>query len=364
MKVFFRYHFREYFYYFLLFTGIFSFVITLLKGIITVQKIVELEPSFKVVGAIIFLVFGQVLSFIIPLSAFMSILFHLYRLRVENEILAFFSLGFSLRDFLRPFLFFCLFITLLEFVSTFWITPFSKRTQKKIKIFLVKKSLSRPVPEKRPVYIGSNRCLYIIKAYSEKGEEKVKGILILEKDQDKRRIFLAKEGSIKNKKQDFILFDGWGFFKKNREIEVLKFGSYHFVLNLQEMEEKLSYSRGEKTLKELKKEILSFKKQHSHDYYKCLGEYYYRFLNASIIPPLLLIAFFLGFIFKGVQKMGIFFLGVAFYLLFFIIYNFLISLGESGAIHPGMSYIIFYLLSGIIIAFEWEFLKKREGKIL
>ncbi len=363
MGVFFRYHFREYFYYFLLFTGVFSFIITLVKGILTVQKIIELGPSLSIVGLIMLLVFGELLSFIIPLGAFMSVLFHLYRLQAENEALAFFSLSFSLRDFLRPFLFFCLLITLLEFISTFWITPLSKRAQKGIKLALVEKSLSQPIPEKRPVFLGSNRCLYIIKAIPEENQERLKGVFILEKSHNKKGIFLAKEGIIKNKKQDFILFKGWGFFKKNNEIEVLKFGSYHFELNLQEMREKLSYSRGEKTLKELKKELLSFKR-HDKEYYKYLGEYYYRFFNAFIVPPLLLIGFFLGFILKGVQKMGTFFLGVLFYLLFFMTYNFLISLGESGTIYPGFSYVLFYLFSVIVIGLEYLLLKKREGVAL
>jgi lipopolysaccharide export system permease protein len=333
----------------------------LVKGILTVQKVIELGPSIATVALIMLLVFGELLGFFIPLGAFMSVLFHLHRLQAEGETLAFFTLGFSLRNFLKPFLVFCVIITLLEFVSTFWITPLAKRAQKGVKLALIEKSLSQPFPEKRPVFLGSKRCLYIIQVSPEGKKEELKGVLLLEKSSSKVGLFLSKRGVVKDKKEDFTLFDGWGFFKKGEELEVIKFGSYHFGINLKEMKENLSYSRGEKTLKELKKELKILRNQDRKEYYKYLGEYYYRIFNAFIIFPLLSIGFFLGFLLKGVQKLGTFFLGIFCYMLFFMAYNFLVSLGEAGTIYPAFSYLLFYFLAGSMVMIEYLFLKKREG---
>jgi len=348
MKVFFRYHLKEFFYYFFVFTAIFSILISLIQGIIIIQKLIEFQPSFADALKIISVVFLSLLYFLIPFGAFLSVLFHFYRLSSENEVLAFLSLGFSLKDFVYPFLIFCLIITIFEFFATYYVT---------IKLSLLKESISKGFPEKKPVFIGKNECLYVQEVSLERGRNLFKRVFILKKEQRKSMLFLAKEGYMDNTKGFLTLIKGWGFSKKGKEYEVIKFGNYSFFLNYTKKLINFSYPIQGKSMKDLKKDLKANKKDKA--YYKALTEYYYRILNAFIIFPLLFIAFFLGFILKAKQKVAVFFLGIFFYFLIFMAYNFFLSLGREGKVHPILSYLLFYSFCGVIVSLEYIFYKRK-----
>ena len=91
MKIFWKYHLREYFFYTFTFFVIFSVIITLIQGVNKLQGFLELNPSLKVIFQIFIFIFLQLLSFVYSLSAFMGVLFAIHRLKYEKEVLAFYS---------------------------------------------------------------------------------------------------------------------------------------------------------------------------------------------------------------------------------------------------------------------------------
>ncbi len=360
MQTFLKYHIKEYLNYTLLFFIVFILIISLIKWVLVVEKLIEFNPSFFNLVVIFLLILIQFISFTLPLSAFMGVLFSLHRMGVENEILGFYTLGLSIKDFLKPLLLFAFIVFVLTFINRCYILPRVKRTQKLIKIELIKKQMSQPIPSKKPYPLGKNGFIYVVNSKKEGNENKLEGIFFLtRREPQKTGIFIAKDGAIIYKKNLFILNNGWGFFRDvKKNIEILKFEKYILKISFSNSVKSLYFKRGEKTLKELKNDIKKITSKERR--YRYLTEYYHRFLYAFSVILLTISAFILSFYMKVSHKFLIFFLGMGFYLIFYTIYDFLISLAESGKIHPLMAYLIFYGLFIILLSFMYLRVKKKQ----
>lgn len=361
MKIFWKYHLKEYFFYTFAFFIVFGAIITLVQGIIKLQDFLELNPPFKVIFQLFVLVYFQLLSFIYTLSAFMGVLFAIHRLKYEKEILAFYSLGFSLKDFFKPLLVFSLISLVITFLAHFFLLPWSKRTVKLIQIDLVKAQIENPFPEKKPVSLGKEYFLYVVKSKKEDKTHHFKNIFLLEKRKEGRRGFFVSQNGIYSPKENlFTLINGWGIFVDSQNnIEVLQFGDYKFKLNIKNLEEELYFKRGEKSFLELKKELKVLKPGTS-DYFKYYKEYYQRFFFPLSVIFLIFQAFVLGVYIKTSHRFLLFFIGISIFLIFYVIYSFFSSLGENGKIFPLWSYISFYFLIGVLLIFQ--FLVFKKGK--
>lgn len=363
MRVFWKYHLKEYNFYTLAFFIVFSVIITLIQGIIKLQDFLELNPSFKIIFQFFIFVFFQLLSFIYTLSVFMGVLFAIHRLKYEKEVLAFFSLGFSLKDFMKPLFVFSLISLMITFLAHFFLSPWSKRKVKEIQIELVKAQIEKPFPEKKPVSLGEDYYLYVKKTEKIDKTHYFKNIFLLRREAEgKKGFFISQNGSFSIKENLFTLVKGWGIFvDPQNNVEILKFGDYKFRLDTKFFEEKKLYiKRGEKSFLELKEDIKKLKPGTS-DYFKYFGEYYQRFFFPLSVLFLVFQAFFLGFYIKTSYRFLLFFLGIAGFLIFYILYNFFSSLGENGKIFPLWSFIFFYLLISILLVFQYLGVKgKRE----
>lgn len=363
MRIFWKYHLKEYFFYTFVFFVVFSAIITLVQGIIKLQEFLELNPSAKVIFHLFIFVFFQLLSFIYTLSVFMGVLFAIHRLKYEKEVLAFCSLGFSLKDFMKPLLVFSLISLLITFLAHFFLSPWSKRKIKEIQIELVKAQMEKPFPEKKPISLGKDYYLYVRKAEKVDKTHYFKNIFLLKREADgKKGFFISQNGSYSAKENLFTLVKGWGIFIDHQgNVEILKFGDYKFRLNTKIFEEeKLYFKRGEKSFSELKEDIKGLKPGTS-DYFRYLNEYYQRFFFPLSVLFLAFQAFFLGIYIKTSYRFLLFFLGIAVFLLFYIFYNFFSSLGENGKIFPLWSFAFFYLLVNFLLIFQYlGFRRKRE----
>ncbi len=363
MKIFLKYQLKEYFFYTFSFFFGFSAIITLIKGIFTLQKFIELNPSLFHIFAIFILIFLQFISFIYPLSAFMGVIFTIYRLKDEKELLAFYSLGFSLKDFLRPLGIFMGISFIITFVANFWILPWTKRTQKIIKIDLIKKQFKRPFPAKKPVPLGKIYVLYVKNSQKKGDIHKFKKVFLFKKTGEKKMLFLTKEGYLSVKDNIFELDQGWAFsLNKAENIEVLKFKNYKFLVSLKELAKIPYFTRGEKPFLELKEELKKIPPKTSR-YYRYLTEYYSRILYSFSIIFLILQAFLLGFCLRSSHKFLIFFIGIVVYLLFYLTYQFLVSLGENGRLYPLLSFLVFYTSVSLLLFVQIAILKKKKGGI-
>ncbi len=361
MKIFWKYHLKEYFFYTFTFFIVFGAIITLVQGIIKLQDFLELNPSFKTILQVFVLVYFQLISFIYTLSAFMGVLFAIHRLKYEKEILAFYSLGFSLKDFLKPLLVFSLISLIITFLAHFFLLPSSKRAVKLIQIDLVKAQIEKPFPEKKPVSLGKEYFLYVLKSSKEDKAHHFKNIFLLEKRKEgKRGFFVSQRGIYSPKENLFTLIKGWGIFLDSQNnIEVLQFGDYKFKLNMKKLEEDLYFKRGEKSFSELKEDLKRLKPGTS-DYFKYFKEYYQRFFFPLSVIFLIFQAFFLGLYIKTSHRFLLFFIGISVFLIFYILYSFFSSLGENGKIFPLWSYVSFYSLIGAALISQLLVFKKKR----
>ena len=361
MKTFWKYHLKEYFFYTLTFFTVFGVIITLVQGIIKLQEFLELTSSFKLIFQFFLLIFFQLLSFIYTLSAFMGVLFAIHRFKYEREVFAFYSLGFSLKDLFKPLLLFALISLVITFLMHFFLLPWAKKKAKLIQINLLKVQLEKSFPEKRPVSLGKNYYLYVMKSKKVDNTYHFKSIFLMEKRQEgKKGFFISQNGSYFPKENLFTLIKGWGFFvDPQRNIEVLKFVDYKFKLDVKNLGKELYFKRGEKSFSELKEEIKKLKPGTSR-YFKYFKEYYQRFFFPLSVLFLIFQAFFLGIYVKTSHKFLLFFIGITVFLIFYILYNFFSSLGENGKIFPLWSFIIFYLLISFLLVFQYFGFKKKK----
>ncbi len=361
MRIFLKYHLKEYFFYTFSFFIVFGAIITLVQGIIKLQGLLLLNPSIKVIFQFFILMYFELISFIYTLSAFMGVLFAIHRLKYEKEILGFCSLGFSLRDFLKPLIVFSTISFTITFLAHFFLLPWAKREIKLIKIDLIKSQIEKPFPEKRPISLGKEYSLYVLKSQKRKKKHIFKNIFLLRmKQAGKKGFFLAQEGSYIPKEDKLILVNGWGIFIDPRNnIEVLKFGDYQFRLNLRNLERKFHFSRGEKSFSELKKDLKRLKPGTS-EYFRYFEEYYERFFFPLSVVFLILQAFFLGISIKTSHRFLLFFIGITIFLIFYIGYSFFASLGENGKLFPLWSYSTFYILMGFVVILQFLILKKKK----
>ena len=359
MKIFLKYHLKEYFFYTLSFFLIFSVIITLIQGIIKLQEFLDFNPSFYIFFQIFIYSFFQFLSFIYVLSLFIGILFAIHRLKYEREIIAFYSLGYSFKDFLKTLFIFSIISLIITFLAHFYLLPWAKRELKIIKIELIKAKIEAPFLEKIPISLGSDYYLYVSHAQKRQNTHYFKNIFLIEKKPQKKGFFISKEGFLSPQQKNFFLSEGWGFFISSDNIEVFKFGNYKFEINLKRLEEMPYFKRGEKTFSELKKDLKDLKPG-TRDYFSYFKEYYQRFFFPLSAVFLIFQAFLLGFFIRTSHRFFLFFIGILVFLLFYIIYNFFSSLGENGNIYPFWSFLIFYFIMFILLLIEYFIFYKHK----
>ncbi|MCS7279651.1 MAG: LptF/LptG family permease [Thermodesulfobacteriaceae bacterium] len=366
MTIFFKYILKEVIYYTLIFWLIFSVKVSLIKGVLVLEELIDFNPSFNQILKILTLVFFQLLSFTLPLSSFMGILFAMHRFISEREMLAFWSLGFSLKDFIKPLIIFSIFMFFITFLSHFFLLPYAKRQQKLIKIELVKTQATPEIHSKKPFSLGEKYILYVKNSEKKENHWEFKGVFLLDYAYpQKKGFFLSKEGSLFFDKGLLLLSNGSAFFwERDKNLEVLKFDKYFTTIGIHfSRVEKLYFTRGEQTLSELKQELNRLDKN-SRSYFRYLTEYYQRFGYSFSVIFLILSAFLLNFYLKTSHKFWVFLVGIIFYLFYYLFYNFFISISETGKLHPFISFLTFYTFLTIFIILKFIFIKKKGFSIL
>lgn len=362
MKLFFRYFLSELLKNTFLFFLSILFLLTLVKGTLFLRQIMDLGIGWVLLIKFYFLNSLQLISFVLPLSALLAVLFSIQRMKEEKEFLALFSLGYNLKDLFKSFLVFLFLIFLATFLSQFFLLPKSKRIQKEILIDLKEKSYTKAIPIKTPTPITNNLYLYVSNSQLKDSENHLNKILIFEKrSPNLKGIYLGEEGYINTEKGLLNLKKGWIFYlDNNKNIEVLEFKDYtlKFGGNLTKKEE-FFVKRGELTFEELKRELKSLPPK-SDKYYRYLSEYYQRIFYSFTLIPLLLQGFFISLFLKRHSKLFLFLIGIAHYVVIYLCYNFILSLIEMGKISPIIAHLLFFtLFSKFIWATYKIFIKKR-----
>ena len=361
MKTFLTFILKELYFYTFLFFSVFLVLFTLILGTISLRDILEYNPGFFVILKFYILTSFQLFSFLLPLSSFQAMLFTLQRLKEEKELLALFSLGYTLRDLFKPLFVFIFLCFLATFFSHLYLTPYAKRHGKEIQINLAQAFFEKPIPSKTPVQLTNTFYLYVSQSEKINFDNKMKGVIVLEKKSpNERGIYLAKVATLDLKKGLFHLQNGFVFIQSNyKEIDIIKFKEYILKISREYIKKPDVYiKRGEMSLSELKENLKALKPG-SEKYYRYLSEYYQRIFYGFSIFPLLFQGFIFGLFIKPQSRYLLFLAGLTFYLLFYFLYNFFISLGESGKIYPLYSHIYFNSLLVFLIVPEYILIKKK-----
>ncbi|NPA40168.1 MAG: YjgP/YjgQ family permease [Thermodesulfobacteria bacterium] len=364
MKTFIKYYLKEYFFYTFIFFAVFSVLITLVQGILKLQKFIELAPSFHEIIHFFVLMYFELVSFSLPLAGFMGILFAIHRMKEDKELLGFLSLGFSFSDLFKPLFLFAVILWWITFIFHFWVLPVSKKSLKIMKYELLKKQMIRPFPAKTPVPITSKDVLYLQKDQKKDGIHQLKKVFLYQQGRDKVYLFIADSAKIDVNARRIILYRGWGFSSSNGVKEVFKFGEYGFFLPIQNLPSKPSFSRGEHTFSELRQAISKMKKG-TKDYYSYLTEYWGRFFYPLSVLFLSIQAFFMGIKVRTSHRFALFFSGIGVYLSFYILFDTTASFAKNGKFKPFLSFFSFYAVVLIFLIFEGIlFLKKKREVFL
>lgn len=326
------------------------------------RDFIGLDPSFTTLLKIYGLAFFHLLSLLLPLSTFFGTLMTFYRLREDGELLALFSLGFTLKDLLIPITFFFLGTLILTHLSHFYLLPYSKR-EKKLTLIELKKYISQKTfPAKKPVSITENIYIYVREVEAEEEFQRVLGIILFERGSGGRKVlYQAEEAKLDLKRGLLELHNGKVFsLSPQREIEVLSFGNYLIQLREETLKaEKIQFRRGEMTISELKSSIAEHRDKNPKQYSLLLSEYYHRYLYALSITPLIIHALFLSLILPLHHRVYLFLCGIAFYTFFYYGYDFILSVAEKGNLTPLYSFALFNVISLSVILLEAYLFNKR-----
>lgn len=363
MSIFYRYFLREFIFTTALFFGVLLFLFTLILGTLSLKEILDLGPSILQVLKTYLFTALQLFSFLLPLSSFLSLLFSFQRMKEEGELLAFFSLGFTLRDLFKPFLVFAFFILALTFLSQAYLFSKAKRLQKLEQINLFKNLAQKEISPRIPISITEGLYLYVAEAEKRDSQNHLRGVILFEKKGTQRKgLYLAKSALLDLRDGSFSLEKGYVFYLENlRNSEILQFEKYLFKISSTTLKrENLYIKRGEMTLSELRAEISKMRPSQIR-YFRYVSEYYQRLLYGFSVLPLLLQGFLLGTFLKTKSRLSLFFTGLIFYLFFYFLYNFFISLGESGRLFPLYAHLIFNFLFYGLLILEYRVFKNRRG---
>lgn len=363
MKILTRYHLKEYFFYTFCFFVVFSSIITFIRGIFTIQKLYEFNPTFQEICLYFYLIFLQLLSFTYPLAAFFGVLFAIHRFKEEKEFLGFLSLGFKISDFLKPLALFTLISFFLVFIFNFYILPWTKREQKLMRFELLKRQSERSIREKTPVLIAKQCVLYVEKAQKEEEKQKLKRVFMIDQTSAKKQIFFSEEGILDLKNNTLTLLNGQGFsLDPKKEIEFFSFKKYTISLALNKGPETLEFGRGELPFHELKEKIKTLS-PNTTQYNKYITEYWERLLYPFLTIFLMFQCVLLGLWIKFHHRFLVFFTGIVFYIGFYMIYQLFKALAENGKIYPLYAFVLCYILLILILSFQIFVIKKIKHKI-
>lgn len=319
-------------------------------------------PFFRA-SYIIFLSFPYILTTTIPMAIFFGILLSISKLQSQNEIFAFYSLGFSKKIFFSQTFRISILFFLIHIIISFFILPISNKNLVKYRIQLLQSGVSKNIEPKTFLKIFPQKVIYIKNLKNER--KSWEGIFIADYSQanieqyiyaKSGQLYLNKEGNqlwLKINQSTALYLKDEKSFQKNisKEQNILLFPPF---------KQSISYKLGarEKNLIELYK---SFNDKNKYIRNRSKVEFHKRFVLPALtfIFPFLALSISLRKREKGSVK------GYAFLISLFVIlisYLFLIyneSLAVEGKLNPALSMWIipvFFVFATLLFLF----LPKKE----
>ncbi|WP_025898559.1 LPS export ABC transporter permease LptF [Sneathiella glossodoripedis] len=221
-------------------------VIWLSQTLQFVEKLITGLPISTFLTLTVLLLPG-ILKFTLMLGLFFGILFTFNKLYTESELIVMWSAGLSKAALMKPVMYLALFLTVLLYIFSFYVTPFGVRTLRELRVEW-RESLASVVLREGVFNSISNNVTVYIREKTDSG--KLLGILVHdERVREKPVTYMAQEGA-------FIKTDaGPRFYMKNGNLQevrkdeaklsILYFDDYTLDLSQFEKQRSGSYLRAE-----------------------------------------------------------------------------------------------------------------------
>ncbi len=324
-------------------------------------------PFFSLIKIILFIV-PSLNSFIFPIATLSAVLLTFSNFSNNNEIIPIKTAGVKpIRLAYIPFIF-GIIIFILSLINNIFIVPYSnEKFYNEFKNIAKNKIFNSIYPQKFNE-IFTNLIIFPKKVDLEKKE--LKDILIYDATKKVKQIIISKycKYGIKNNNIFFKLFNGEIHIKgkKTGNYQLLKFNSYKFNFNLQEIEKNINLRLKDKesSIKKLKEKIKIEKKKKNYEKVRYLQmEIYKRFSFPFACIIFIFIAMPFGLInTKNPKSWSIFILIITIFL-YYLILIFSSTFVKKGILNPFLGAwlpnLIFLIIAGVLLHFlnreKWIF---------
>jgi len=350
-KVFDRYIIKEIFISFFVLLLIAITVMTSGNMIKLSEFIINKGVSFGVVFQLMMFLTPYIISFCVPISFLIAVLFTYNRLSIDNEITALKASGISFYKIIAPVIYLSVIISVISFYFNNKIVP---EFSFKMRNLLINIGYEKPEALIEPGKFINFFNNYIFYFKSMEGEE-LRNITIFDMSNPKTvRTITAERGKVeKNNKSGILvlkLFDGSAEEPDGSRFYKLKFKVFPIILKMNNetrLIKSKSKSLGEMNLKELKAEIDSIKTT-GEDLNDLKAQYYRKIAFSFASFFIVLVGLPLALFSKKKEKSASF--GIA--LVLIVVYYLLLTLGEvvaeQGLIYPIIAMWMPNILAGIV----------------
>jgi lipopolysaccharide export system permease protein len=321
---------------------LFFVVIFLITEILEiVNMIVNYNAGLAIFGLLLLYSLPFFLSFIVPMSVMMSVLLTFLRMSADNEITALKSCGISPHRFLAPVVIFCVLGWGLTSFIEVKALPWGNRSSNALAINLAQNNIDAIIKERTFIDAFDDITLYINQV--DMHSKALVDVFI--EDQRTSGItntIIAPRGHIgmDTKKHELHLKLYQGTISQvnleNRTADKIDFKSYDMKLDLGRIIKRAGEtgrSFDEMSLEELRRRTRSSKKKDER-YYKAVMKYHEKFSVPFSCMALGILALPLGLVSRRAKRSYGLVLGIALFLIYFILLSVGWSFGESGTLHP------------------------------
>jgi len=340
--------------------GFLLFIFLMTKILDITNYIVNYKIGLATVLSMLLFTMPQFLQFVIPMSVMLSVLLTFLRMSGDNEIIAMKASGFSIYQLLPPVAIFCIAGSLLTMFLTIYGIPWGYTSLKALTARVAASSFEIGLKERTFNDNFKDVMLYVSKI--DAGSKELVDVFIEDKrNEDMVSTIVSSRGKLLSDLETLSfrmrLWDGMinQVSIKNKSVNSIQFDTYDVRLNIKEIIQGKSSkhkSRKEMSISEMRDFVKTSKKK-DRTFFKTLIDYHKKFSIPLASVVLGLIAVPLG-IQSDVRKRSS---GLAFGLVFFLIYYILLtvgtSLGKTGKLPPyigiWMPNVVMGVLSAILI---------------
>ena len=321
--------------------GFLLFIFLMTRILDITNYIVNYKIGLGTVLSMLLFTMPQFLQFVIPMSVMLAVLLTFLRMSGDNEIMALKASGFSIYQLLPPVVIFCIAGSLLTIFLTIYGIPWGFISLRALTARVAASSFEIGLKERTFNDNFKDVMLYVGKI--DAGSKELVDVFIEDKrSEDMVSTIVSSRGKLLSDPETLSfrmrLWDGIinQVSIKNRSVNSIQFDTYDVRLNIKEIiqgDSNTGKSRKEMSLVEMR-DFVKTSKQKDGTYYKTLIDYHKKFSIPLASVVLGLMAVPLGIQSDVRKRSSGLALGLAFFLIYYILLTVGTSLGKHGKVPP------------------------------